>query len=120
MCLCYDSAHAETQEHYGVDRGCTGVGIGLRVARRFAGPNKGGAKDSNRLSWHGITPADLVFPFFLVIVGMSMAFSFATRRPSHGRVLRRSALLFALGFFFNAFPHFNWRSAPPSCSVTGR
>src|SRR5205807_5520474 len=58
-------------------------------------------------AWHGITGADLVFPFFLVIVGVSMAFAFAKRRPSHGKILRRSALLFALGFFLNAFPHFD-------------
>src|SRR5947209_687981 len=58
-------------------------------------------------AWHGITGADLVFPFFLVIVGVSMAFAFAKRRPSHGKILRRSALLFALGFFLNAFPHFH-------------
>ena len=57
--------------------------------------------------WHGITAADLVFPFFLVIMGVSMAISFAKRRPSLTKVLRRSALLFALGFFLNAFPHFD-------------
>jgi len=57
--------------------------------------------------WHGITVADLVFPFFLVIMGVSMAISFAKRRPSLIKVLRRTALLFALGFFLNAFPHFH-------------
>src|SRR5207248_237331 len=49
----------------------------------------------------------LVFPFFLVIMGVSMAISFAKRRPSLAKVLRRTALLFALGFFLNAFPHFD-------------
>src|SRR3954468_5078542 len=58
-------------------------------------------------TWNGITVADLVFPFFLVIMGVSMAISFAKRRPSLTKVLRRSALLFALGFFLNAFPHFD-------------
>src|SRR5438477_12901000 len=58
-------------------------------------------------TWHGITAADLVFPFFLVIMGVSMAISFAKRRPTLSKVLRRSALLFALGFFLNAFPHFD-------------
>src|SRR5438067_13009567 len=57
--------------------------------------------------WHGITAADLVFPFFLVIMGVSMAISFVKHRPSLAKVLRRSALLFALGFFLNAFPHFD-------------
>src|SRR5438067_6826171 len=58
-------------------------------------------------TWNGITVADLVFPFFLVIMGVSMAISFARHRPSLAKVLRRSALLFALGFFLNAFPHFD-------------
>ena len=58
-------------------------------------------------TWNGITVADLVFPFFLVIMGVSMAISFAKRRPTLTKVLRRSALLFALGFFLNAFPHFD-------------
>ncbi len=30
-------------------------------------------------AWHGWTPTDLIFPFFLFIVGMSMALSFARR-----------------------------------------
>jgi len=57
--------------------------------------------------WDGITVADLVFPFFLVIMGVSMAISFAKHRPTLVKVLRRSTLLFALGFFLNAFPHFD-------------
>ena len=58
-------------------------------------------------AWNGITMADLVFPFFLVIMGVSMAISFAKRRPTPWKIVRRSALLFALGFFLNAFPHFD-------------
>ena len=58
-------------------------------------------------TWNGITAADLVFPFFLVIMGVSMAMSFAKSRPTPLKVLRRGALLFALGFFLNAFPHFD-------------
>ena len=30
--------------------------------------------------WDGWTPTDLIFPFFLFIVGVSMVFSFASRR----------------------------------------
>jgi predicted acyltransferase len=58
-------------------------------------------------TWNGLTLADLVFPFFLVIMGVSMAMSFSKRRPSLAKVVRRSILLFALGFFLNAFPHFD-------------
>jgi predicted acyltransferase len=62
--------------------------------------------------WNGWTPTDLVFPFFLFIVGVSMAFSFSSRltrgesRPQLMRhVLWRGAILFALGVFLNGFPN---------------
>ncbi len=54
--------------------------------------------------WHGWTPTDLIFPFFLFIVGVAMAFSFAAQEAKGSargetmlRVARRSALLFVLG-----------------------
>ena len=63
--------------------------------------------------WHGWTPTDLVFPFFLFIVGVAMTFSLSARRekevglrPLIGRAVRRSAIIFALGLLLNAFPDF--------------
>ena len=61
---------------------------------------------------NGWTPTDLVFPFFLFIVGVAMAFSFSSRLK-HGEtrqdllrhVLWRGLLLFALGLFLNGFPN---------------
>ncbi|GAA4005702.1 DUF5009 domain-containing protein [Hymenobacter fastidiosus] len=57
-------------------------------------------------AWHGCTPADLIFPFFLFIVGVSIVYALDSARRAasrHGplllRILRRSALLFGLGFF---------------------
>ena len=44
--------------------------------------------------WNGWTPTDLVFPFFLFMVGMALPFS---RRTTAGQALRRSAVLFGLG-----------------------
>lgn len=62
--------------------------------------------------WHGWTPTDLIFPFFLFIVGVAMTFSFATRRATRAslalHVLRRSAIIFALGLFLSGFPYFRW------------
>lgn len=62
-------------------------------------------------AWHGWTCADCIFPFFLWIVGVSLAFSLAARtfrgatRPRLVLVvLRRSVLLFALGIFLSGFP----------------
>ena len=61
--------------------------------------------------WHGWTPTDMIFPFFLWIVGVAMALSFA-RRVEQGadrgalfrHVLVRSAIIFGLGLFLAAFP----------------
>ena len=62
-------------------------------------------------NWNGWTPTDLVFPFFLFIVGVAMAFSFRSRlqrgnsRASLFRhVLWRGIALFAMGVFLNGFP----------------
>lgn len=54
--------------------------------------------------WHGWTPTDLIFPFFLFMVGLSLHFS---RKNTFAQALRRGAILFALGLFLNAFPFFN-------------
>ncbi|CAM2870439.1 acyltransferase family protein [Legionella worsleiensis] len=59
--------------------------------------------------WNGCTLADLVFPFFLFIVGLTCAVSLNSfRRGGDGSVywaiFRRSVLLFALGVFLNIFP----------------
>jgi predicted acyltransferase len=48
--------------------------------------------------WHGLTLADLVFPFFVVATGMSAALvSGLAKAPAPGGVLRRALLLFAIG-----------------------
>jgi predicted acyltransferase len=60
--------------------------------------------------WHGCTPTDLVFPFFLFIVGVSMWYSFKkygheVNSGSILRILRRTVTIFALGLFLAIFPH---------------
>jgi predicted acyltransferase len=62
--------------------------------------------------WNGWTPTDLIFPFFLFIVGVSMAFSFssrvargASRTQLLKHVLKRGVILFVLGMFLNGFPN---------------
>ncbi len=68
-------------------------------------------------AWHGCTPTDLIFPFFLFIVGAAMAFSLPRHleggRPGAafwGRVLRRTALLIGLGLLLNGFQPL-WQAA---------
>ncbi len=56
--------------------------------------------------WHGYTPTDLVFPFFLFIVGCSIAFAYRNREPSpavYRKITVRTLKLIALGLFLGAF-----------------
>ena len=72
--------------------------------------------------WNGWTPTDLIFPFFLFIVGVSI--TFALKRPESAsralysqqdevpgavsKIVRRGLMLFALGLFLNLFPRFDF------------
>jgi predicted acyltransferase len=65
--------------------------------------------------WHGWTPTDLIFPFFLFIVGVTTHLSIAARRARgddertiRWQILRRGALIFLLGLLLNWFPFFQW------------
>lgn len=67
--------------------------------------------------WHGWTPTDLIFPFFLFVVGVAMTFSFATRLAStealvklYFQIVKRSLILFGLGLFLHLFPYFRFES----------
>lgn len=62
-------------------------------------------------AWAGCTPTDLVFPFFLFVVGAAMAFSFAKYNESLTpdsvkKLLRRGLLIFVVGLGLNAFPFY--------------
>ena len=63
--------------------------------------------------WHGCTPTDLVFPFFLFAVGNAMAFvmpRFEEAGPAlfWKKVLKRTLLIFAIGLFLNWSPFVKW------------
>jgi len=64
--------------------------------------------------WNGWTPTDLIFPFFLFIVGVAIPLAFGkriergdARRALFLKVLYRSAIIFLLGEFLAGFPYFN-------------
>ncbi len=71
--------------------------------------------------WNGWTPTDLIFPFFLFIVGVSLTLSFRSRmrRGESPRVLllhsvHRCVIIFLIGLSLNGFPYFHlssWRVA---------
>ncbi len=65
--------------------------------------------------WHGATPTDLVFPFFLFIVGIAITLALGKRVESGGinldiytKIFRRALIIFALGLFLTVFPFYNF------------
>jgi len=63
--------------------------------------------------WSGWTPTDLVFPFFVFIVGVAIPLAFGKRLESGGstrdlyvKIVKRTLIIFAIGLFLNAFPDF--------------
>jgi predicted acyltransferase len=63
--------------------------------------------------WHGWTYTDTIFPFFLFIVGVAMAFSFGRRAAEGGRrtplllhTFRRAAIIFGLGLGLNILSYY--------------
>lgn len=58
--------------------------------------------------WHGLTPTDLVFPFFMFIMGVSMylsyrKFDFKLSKQTFWKFTRRSVLLFLIGLMLGWF-----------------
>ncbi len=57
-------------------------------------------------AWYGCTLTDLIFPFFLFIVGVTMSFAFQKQvqkltPPLVKKVIRRTILIFLTGIFLN-------------------
>jgi predicted acyltransferase len=64
--------------------------------------------------WHGWTPTDLIFPYFLFIVGVAIPFSFrrrlaegALRRDLFVHTVRRALIIIALGMLMRLVPDFD-------------
>ena len=62
-------------------------------------------------AWNGCTPTDLVFPFFLFIVGVSIAYAMGSKKidsTTHSKTiikaLKRALILFGLGLFLSLYP----------------
>ena len=68
--------------------------------------------------WNGCTLADLVFPFFIVIVGISSVLALSnlqakgvSSRLIYQKIVKRTLYIFAVGLLLNAFPsHFDWHT----------
>lgn len=64
--------------------------------------------------WHGCTPTDLVFPFFLFMVGISVTLALGKRISSGTdtsglviKIIKRSAIIFLIGMLLNGFPYYD-------------
>ncbi len=63
--------------------------------------------------WHGLTPTDLVFPFFLFAVGNALSFGMPKLEASGDaffwrKILKRTILIFLVGLFLNWWPFVKW------------
>src|SRR5205823_6328518 len=87
---------------------------GLLIAAMIVVNDPGGRESYSFLrhsAWNGLSAADLIFPAFLFLVGVSIVFSMERRRLSGAAdgeliilAVKRSAVLFALGLVYNGFP----------------
>ncbi len=87
---------------------------GITIAGMILVNNPGSWRDIypplRHAHWHGWTPTDLVFPFFLFIVGVAMAYSFRgrlargdSRAALFTQVVRRSVMIFLVGMILNSW-----------------
>ncbi len=64
--------------------------------------------------WNGATPTDLIFPFFLFIVGVSVHFAYQAKltegltQKVFFKILKRTVIIFSLGIFLSLFPKFDF------------
>lgn len=104
-----------TQRYYSLDvfRGAT---VALMILVNNPGTWAHAYAPLKHAPWHGLTPTDLVFPFFLFAVGNALSFVMP-RLETAGtavflrKVLTRTLLIFAIGLFLNWSPFVKWSDA---------
>ncbi|MCX5785211.1 MAG: heparan-alpha-glucosaminide N-acetyltransferase domain-containing protein [Elusimicrobia bacterium] len=75
--------------------------------------NQEAYKQLDHAEWNGCTMTDLVFPFFLFIVGVSLVFSLSKRLERDGgkglapQIFKRTLIIYALGMVLNAIPNYH-------------
>lgn len=74
-------------------------------------------------SWNGMTPTDLVFPFFMFIMGFSayislQKYGFRPQRAAFHKIIRRTLGIYLIGLAIGWFAHFcrYWAGADPALS----
>ena len=104
-----DSATSERLLSLDVLRGVT---IAAMILVNNAGDEPSSYWPLKHAEWNGWTPTDLVFPFFLFMVGVATTFSLVsrlkrgeTRQTLLKHILWRGAILFAIGVYLHGFPY---------------
>lgn len=110
----YQNSFSLNQRYYSLDvfRGAT---VALMILVNNPGSWSHIYGPLEHAPWHGLTPTDLVFPFFLFAVGNAMAFVMPRLEQAGPavfwrKVLKRSALIFAIGLFLNWWPFVRWQN----------
>jgi predicted acyltransferase len=96
-----------------------GIAVAGMLLVDYAGDEPSGYRLVRHAHWNGLTGADLVFPSFVFLMGISIVLSFSarlargeTREHIAWHAAKRCLLLFALGIFLNGVPQFHlttWR-----------
>ena len=89
---------------------------GITIAFMIMVNNNGGSGSwlfMRHAAWNGLTPTDLVFPTFVLVMGISVVFAIesrlargATRRQLARHAVQRAVILCLLGIVVNSFPFF--------------
>jgi predicted acyltransferase len=95
-----------------------GITIAAMILVNFPGHGENVYAPLNHTHWNGITPTDLIAPFFLFIVGVAIAFAYTKRLESgtsplkmYPKLFGRAIKIYAVGMFLNIlglFPDFNF------------
>jgi predicted acyltransferase len=96
-----------------------GIAVAGMLLVDYAGDEPAGYPLIRHAHWNGLTGADLVFPSFVFLMGISIVLSFSarlergeTRQQIAWHAAKRSLILFAMGVFLNGIPQFHlatWR-----------
>ena len=96
-----------------------GIAVAGMLLVDYPGDEAAGYRLIRHAPWNGLTAADLIFPSFVFLMGISIVLSFSarlqrgeTRQQIAWHAVKRSLVLFALGLFLNGVPVFHlatWR-----------
>jgi predicted acyltransferase len=113
-----DTARAPTSRLLSVDI-FRGMAVAGMLLVDYPGDEEAGYRLIRHAQWNGLTAADLIFPSFVFLMGISIVLSFSsrlkrgeTRQQIALHAAKRSLILFALGVFLNGVPEFHlatWR-----------